>query len=112
MAGSKRAFVEMVNFFIYELSAAEKWPEGVLYWETKVNKDVNNSVTENGRRIIECMKTLETKESSKYIADILGIPSRSVAGALVKLVNDGFVNKEKCEDAPALYYLTELGKNI
>jgi Mn-dependent DtxR family transcriptional regulator len=47
---------------------------------------------------------------SRDIAEGLFISSRSVSGAKRKLVTDGFV--EKIGQDPAVYSLTENGKNI
>jgi Mn-dependent DtxR family transcriptional regulator len=46
---------------------------------------------------------------AKDIGDELFISSRTVSGALRKLVNDGFV--EKIGQNPVIYTLTEKGKN-
>jgi predicted transcriptional regulator len=47
---------------------------------------------------------------SRDIAEGIGISSRGVAGTLRKMVNDGFV--EKMGENPAVYTLTEKGKNF
>ena len=47
---------------------------------------------------------------SKEIAEALFVSSRSVSGAMRKLVTDGFV--EKIGQDPVMYSLTEKGKNI
>lgn len=57
------------------------------------------------------MQSSETKSlKAKDIADGLEVSSRKVTGAMRKLTNDGFI--EKFGSNPAIYSLTEKGKNF
>ena len=47
---------------------------------------------------------------AKDIADKIELSSRTVSGALRKLVSDGYV--EKTGKNPVIYNITEKGKNI
>lgn len=67
--------------------------------------------TENGKNILRYMQENDIKlTKSKDIAEGMGIASRSVTGAIKKLVTDGFV--EKFGESPILYSITEKGKEI
>jgi Mn-dependent DtxR family transcriptional regulator len=50
------------------------------------------------------------KGKAKAIAEAMFISSRSVSGAMRKLVTDGFV--EKIGEDPIIYCITEKGRNI
>ena len=70
--------------------------------------------TENGAKVLIWMQ--ENYESynnilkAKEIGDGLFCSSRTVSGAMRKLITDGYVNKT--EGTPTCYSLTELGMNI
>ena len=67
-------------------------------------------LTENGAMVLGCMQASDSLTfKAKDIADIIGISSRTVSGALRKLVNDGYV--DKIGQQPVIYSLTEKGKN-
>lgn len=67
--------------------------------------------TDNGKIIIEHMKLVpEEVYSSKGIAEAILVSSRTVSGAMRKLINDGFV--EKVGEDPVVYKLTEKGIEI
>lgn len=71
--------------------------------------------TTNGRLILTYMKdTMEPMDNmfkAKDIAEGIGMSSRTVSGAIRKLVTDGYV--AKIEDSkPIVYLLTEEGINI
>lgn len=68
--------------------------------------------TENGKLILSYLQQhLDVQTwKSKDIAEGLFISSRTVAGAMRKLVSDGFV--EKMGKDPAVYYITDKGKEI
>ena len=70
-------------------------------------------LTENGKAIIEYMREHHAEKSqmqSKEIAEGIGVSSRSVAGAMRKLVTEVFVEKAGSDDTKSNYYvLTEKG---
>lgn len=69
--------------------------------------------TDNGKLVLQGMQKLNaegtTMAKAKDIGDELFISSRTVSGALRKLVTDGFV--EKIGQNPTIYCLTEKGKS-
>ena len=68
--------------------------------------------TENGKQILTYLQEHSDVEiwKSRDIAEGLLISSRSISGALRKLVADGFV--EKVGQDPIIYSITEKGKEI
>lgn len=69
--------------------------------------------TDGGKLILKyAQENYEENESvtAKIIAEGMGISSRSVSGALRKLVADGFM--EKVGTDPVVYAITEKGKKI
>jgi len=69
------------------------------------------AVTDNGRMILEYMKSSNvTALTAKRISDGILLSSKVVSGAMRKLVSDEFV--EKVGDNPAVYVLTDKGKNF
>ena len=77
--------------------------------ETEVEKPL---FTENGKKVLIYMKenTQRPLWKAKDIAEGLMVPSRTISGAMRKLVSDGFVEKNGTN--PIIYALTEKGKNI
>ena len=89
--------------------------EAQAYWEAfNGANDVEKPLfTDNGKLIMEYLKTLPSDGAAlkaRDIAEALFISSRTVSGAMRKLVTDGFV--EKIGQDPVMYNLTEQGKNI
>ena len=85
-----------------------------VYWEALCNKEEKEKplFTDNGKLILQYLKDhLETTNwKARDIAEGLFISSRTVSGAIRKLVTDGFV--EKLGQDPVVYSITEQGKNI
>ena len=114
---SKKAkFIEFVeDALISKIDLNEIDPDVVTYWEAlKGANDVEKpTFTDNGKLVMEYLKGLPEGTpalKSKEIAEALFVSSRSVSGAMRKLVTDGFV--EKIGQDPVMYSLTEKGKNI
>ena len=90
-------------------------PEDLIeYWE-KFKGTQNGEkpmFTDIGKTVLTYVQ--EHPETStwkaKDIADNLFLASRTVSGALRKLVNDGFI--EKVGQDPVIYSITEKGKEI
>ena len=84
------------------------------YWEAlKVETSSDKPIlTDDGKNILQYLREhLETTlGKSREIAEGLEISSRKVSGSMRKLVSDGFV--EKIGKDPAIYTLTDNGKNI
>ena len=69
------------------------------------------ALTDSGKMVLKYLQNAEPGiYKAKDIADGLYVSSRNVSGAMRKLVTDGFV--EKVGEQPALYTLTEKGKNF
>lgn len=90
-------------------------PENILsYWDAF--KGQTNSekpeFTDNGKMILKYMIDNSDRDmmKAKDIAEGLVVSSRTVSGAIRKLVTDGYV--EKVGQDPVVYSLTEKGKNI
>ena len=77
--------------------------------ETSSDKPI---LTDDGKNILQYLREhLETTLwKSREIAEGLEISSRKVSGSMRKLVSDGFI--EKIGKDPAIYTLTDNGKNI
>lgn len=109
----KEAFIQYVEQLMSETQVVIS-DDVMEYWEALKNKQekVKPLITENGRRILDYLKeNFEEKDFyyAKEIAAGLGINPKAVAGAMRKLVENGFV--EKLGQDPASYALTEKGKN-
>ena len=87
--------------------------ENVRLYIDKLKNDevVKSELTDNGKMILKHMQGSDNVMfKSRDIAEDLFISSRSVSGALRKLVTDGFC--EKMGQDPVIYSLTEKGKNF
>ena len=114
---SKKAkFIEAIeDAFFSKVDINELDPDIVSYWEAlKGTSDVEKPMfTDNGKLVIEYLKTRPDGApalKAKDIAEALFVSSRTVSGAMRKLVTDGFV--EKIGQDPVMYSITEKGKNI
>ena len=112
----KSKFVEFVeDALISKIDVNDLDPDIVDYWTAlKGGTDSEKPLfTDNGKIVLEYLKSLPDNHpamKSKDIGEALFISSRTVSGAMRKLVTDGFV--EKIGQDPVLYSLTEKGKNI
>lgn len=79
---------------------------------TKENDIEKPLFTENGKKILVYMRENQNIPLMKArdIAEGMEISSKTVSGAIRKLVSDGYV--EKVGQDPTVYTLTENGKNI
>ena len=112
----KQEFIDFVNALMEAAPdvVAEKMTDNVkLYFDSLIGNTENKpDLTDNGKVILQHMQeNVDTVTwKSRDIAEGIGISSRGVAGTLRKMVNDGFV--EKMGENPAVYTLTEKGKNF
>ena len=111
----KSKFIECVEEGLFsKINLSDLDPDVVDYWNAlKGMTDVEKPLfTDNGKIVMEYLKGLSSDIplKSKDIAEALFISSRTVSGAMRKLVTDGFV--EKIGQDPVMYNLTEKGKNI
>ena len=106
---AREKFIEEVEEFIENFSE-----EARNYFETfkETVSENKKEFTENGKVILTCLKdNLDVSMwKAKDIADKIELSSRTVSGALRKLVSDGYV--EKTGKNPVIYNITEKGKNI
>lgn len=91
------------------------WENACLFWEAFVSSDNKSEkplFTDNGKLILNFLKDNQDTPlwKAKDIAENLLVSSRTVAGAMRKLVTDEYV--EKVGKEPTIYSLTEKGKNI
>ena len=112
----KSKFIEFVDDALFsKVDINEVDSDIVAYWEAlKGTGDVEKpTFTDNGKLVMEYLKGLPEGSpalKAREIAEALFVSSRSVSGAMRKLVTDGFV--EKIGQDPVMYSLTEKGKNI
>ena len=108
---SKNDFVEEVES---KLNISTLSPGAQEFWQALKEQKTKErpKFTENGKRILSFL--IDNKDvltwKSKDIADQMGIASRTVSGAVRKLVNDGYVVKVSTD--PVIYGLSDLGKNV
>lgn len=109
----KDEFIKYVEDLIdgnhYEMSENVR-----LYWEAfkgKVEED-KPLFTDNGKLILQYLKDNQSTPmwKAKDIAEGMFVSSRTVSGAMRKLVSDGYV--EKVGQDPVIYSLTEKGKTV
>lgn len=107
------------EFIKYVEMAIDAYPtpmneDARIYWEAfKGVEEVDKPLfTDNGKLILQFLQGHQETPmwKSRDIAEGLFIGSRSVSGAMRKLVDDGYV--EKVGQDPVVYALTEKGKNI
>ena len=110
---------EFINFVTNLMSEANIGPDHMtegaqLYWETLINEKETEKplFTDNGKMILKFLQDNPTTPTwkSRDIAEGMFISAKTVAGAMRKLVSDGYI--EKLGESPIIYTLTENGKNI
>lgn len=115
---------EMLNTYksSVDLKAAasftdEEFDTTLVYLEAlKVSKSEKSKekFTDNGKLILTFMRdnvdSTNNLFKAKDIAEGIFVSSRSVSGAIRKLVNDGYV--EKTGQDPIIYSVTPLGKEV
>ena len=108
---SKKEFIEEIE---NKFDMTKLTPEAQEYWEalkTDHKKD-KPLFTDNGKLILCHLRDRQEKTTwrASEIAEELFISSRTVSGAIRKLVTDGFV--EKIGSEPVIYALTNSGKEV
>ena len=113
----KQEFINFIETILKDANIGpDSMPENVqLYWNAFRGADETGErpmFTDNGKLILQFMKDKQTTPmwKAKDIAEELFISSRTVSGAMRKLVTDGFV--EKVGQDPVVYSLNDFGKNI
>lgn len=109
----KQDFISEVNSMINSLGYEWQSESAKSYWEAfiSVKEEDKPEFTDNGKLILKYMQDNSDKENfkAKDIGEGLFVSSRTVSGAIRKLVTDGYV--EKIGQDPVIYTLTEKGKN-
>lgn len=115
----KQSFITMVEHLLqYPIEKIDdfSYEDAMIYFESlKASKEKEKvAFTENGKKILVYMQKQKDNVNNlfkaKEIAEGLFISSRSVSGAIRKLVTDGYV--EKIGETPASYSLTDTGVNV
>lgn len=107
---NKQEFIQFVEKFVADM------PEGAQkYFETmkSIPEKEKPMFTDGGKQILKYMQDnheVGDVITAKVIAEGMGIGSRSVSGAIRKLVTDGFM--EKVGTDPVTYMMTEKGAKI
>ena len=110
----KQEFLDFIEKLMDAAPQVEITEGAKIYLKALRNKEEIEKpmFTENGKLVLQYMKNnLDTPLfKAKDIAEGLFISSRTVSGAMRKLVSDGFV--EKVGQDPVIYTITEKGKEI
>lgn len=110
----KQKFVDFVAEIMSPLDPTDIDPDVMTYWKAFKGGDEKEKplFTDNGKIVLKFLLDHQERDTwkSKDIADIIGISSRTVSGAMRKLVNDEYV--EKLGQDPVIYSLTDKGKNV
>ena len=87
--------------------------EALKYFEEfkQVTEEKKELFTENGKAILKYLQSVDKEmHKAKDIADAMEISSKTVSGAMRKLVTDGYV--EKTGKNPVIYNITLKGKEV
>ena len=111
----KQEFIKYVNELIAAAPSVQPNEGASLYWSAFCGLDENGEkplFTDNGKLILKFLQDHpETPMwKARDIAEGLFVGSRTVSGAMRKLIEDGFV--EKVGQDPTIYSITDNGKNI
>ena len=110
----KQSFINEMQSLMNSVDYKWASDEAKTYWEALVSQpEVEKPMfTDNGKLILKYMQDNQSVEHGKArdSGEGLFISSRTVSGAIRKLVSDGFV--EKIGQDPVVYSLTEKGKAI
>ena len=110
----KQEFINYIQNLMNIADAPEMNEEARLYWEAfqQIEENEKPMFTDNGKMILKFLQDNPqgTMWKAKAIAEELIVNSRTVSGAMRKLVTDGYV--EKIGKDPTIYTITEKGKNI
>ena len=110
----KQSFINEMQSLMNSVDYKWASDEAKTYWEALVSQPEVEKLmfTDNGKLILKYMQDNQSVEhwKARDIGEGLFISSRTVSGAIRKLVSDGFV--EKIGQDPVVYSLTEKGKAI
>lgn len=109
---SKEMFVKSVEYCITNYPEAFN-EEGIKFFEEfkQIANDTKELFTENGKAILKYLQnSSKDLHKAKDIAEGMEISSKTVSGAIRKLVTDGYV--EKTGKNPVIYNITLKGREI
>ena len=111
----QQEFIEWVEGLIKGQMEPLEATEGVMaYFEALKNSSTTTEkpeFTDNGKAILQYLQTVPVAMyKAKDIAEGMFIASKSVSGAMRKLVTDGYV--DKIGKDPVVYTITEKGLNV
>lgn len=108
---NKEIFIKTVSEMFDNMDANDIPEEAMEYFKTLCEKKPKEKFTENGKMILVYMRdnkeNTDNKFKAKDIGDGMGVSSRTVAGAMRKLVLDGYV--AKVGENPTVYAITDTG---
>ena len=119
----KDKFIEFVKVMMdesydtWDEDVKESWNDAIEYFnglQVAGDKGTKAKFTDNGKLVLGYMK--ENKDlhenlfQAKVIGDNIGVSSRTVSGAMRKLVTDGYV--EKIGQNPTVYCITAAGIEV
>lgn len=102
----KKIFIETVER-LFDKYQPEVPLEGIKAFKSYCETASVSEITEKGKVVLKALEGTEDWVSAKNIGNKIDVPSKSVTGALIKLVNDGYVEKQK--GVPTVYRLTQKG---
>lgn len=111
----RQEFVEFVDYLIAHCSEPVEISSNVKDYLDAIRessaKEDKPEFTDNGKAILKYLQEIpEGMYKARDIAEGMFIASKSVSGAMRKLVTDGYV--EKVGKDPVVYIITEKGKNV
>lgn len=105
----KEEFLKLLDYLLENCKYPVELTEDMDKYITKLRETKSVEITENGKQILSYMQQNPAESyKARDIAEGLFINSRSVSGAMRKLITSGFVSKEGQE--PVIYKITNLGK--
>ena len=112
----KDTFISVIDDLINSTDMEEfcgeaNYNDVMSYWESFKNSKPTVEFTENGQKILQYMQDFKNAPlKAKEIGEGLFMSSRSVSGAIRKLVTDGYV--DKTPGSPVMYTITDKGMAV
>lgn len=112
----KDKFIQMVDSLISANKNVVLETEALEYFTAlKMTSETDKpQFTENGKAILVYMRenaeTYNNCYTAKSLGELLDMTSRTVSGAMRKLVTDGYV--EKIGNSPVVYSVTQMGREV
>ena len=118
---AKQKFINLINEEVFktmgpklEKKYSDSWEQIIDFWNIFQSQNENSVLTESGIKVLKYMQLNLEKHNNLFTARSIGeglfLSSRSIAGTMRKLINDGYA--EKTGNNPVYYSLTEEGKTL